>query len=119
MRVRLWQVSIRRACRALPVIHVIRWVSVQPSSKPAQPPGPLRNATGEDLNLATRARSFVAAIQSRWSDANSSGLAWLDAVYAQDVDYYASAFLGMRYLLTNVASLNAGRSDRTKSQPIQ
>ena len=67
-------------------IDVIPWVSVQSSSKPAQPPGPLRNATGEDL--VTRARSFVAAIQSRWSDANSSGLAWLGAVYAQDVDYY-------------------------------
>src|SRR5262249_61256716 len=78
---------------------VIPWVSVLPASKPAQPPGPLRNATGEDL--ATRARSFVAAIQSRWSDANSSGLAWLGAVYAQDVDYYGKrlsrdAVLGYR-----------------------
>ena len=42
--------------------------------------------TAEDL--ATRARSFVTAIQSRWSDANSAGLGWLDSLYANEVDYY-------------------------------
>ena len=68
-------------------IDVIPWESVQPSSKPAQSPTPpLRNATGEDL--ATRARSFVTAIQSRWSDANSAELGWLDSLYAYEVDYY-------------------------------
>ena len=68
-------------------IEVIPWESGQPSSKPAQSPTPpLRNATGEDL--ATRARSFVTAIQSRWSDANSAELGWLDSLYAYEVDYY-------------------------------
>ena len=57
-------------------IDVIPWESVQPSSKPPQSPTPPRDA-GEDL--ATRARSFVTAIQSRWSDANSAELGWLDS----------------------------------------
>ena len=52
----------------------------------SQPPGTFRELPGEDL--ATRARSFVTAIQSRWSDANVTGLAWLDALYAYEVDYY-------------------------------
>jgi hypothetical protein len=67
-------------------IDVMPWASVQPSSKPAQSPGPPRYPTGEDL--ATRARSFVTAIQRRWSEANSSGLGWLDMLYADEVDYY-------------------------------
>src|SRR5262245_3085287 len=99
-------------------IDVIPWVSVQSSSKPAQPPGPLRNATGEDL--ATRAPAPL------WPPSNQDGLTptlagWLGLVpYThRTLIITASAFLGMWYSLTNVASLNAGRSDRTKSQPIQ
>src|SRR4051812_18594491 len=67
-------------------IEVIHWESVQPTSKPAEPPTPLHNATGADL--AMRARSFVTGIQSRWSDSNSAGLGWLDSLYAHEVDYY-------------------------------
>lgn len=43
---------------------------------------------GRDEELSTRARSFVTAIQSRWSDASSTGLNWLDTLYAYEVDYY-------------------------------
>jgi hypothetical protein len=66
-------------------IEVIPSGSVPPSSKPPAPRPP-HDAAGEDL--AKRARSFVTAIQSRWSDANSAGLGWLDSVYANEVDYY-------------------------------
>jgi hypothetical protein len=67
-------------------IDVIPWESLQPPSKSTQSPGALRESRGEDL--ATRARSFVTAIQSRWSDANVTELAWLDALYSYEVDYY-------------------------------
>jgi hypothetical protein len=69
-------------------IDVMPWAPEQQSLKPAQPPGPLRDPTAE--GLATRARSFVTAIQSRWSDANSSGLGWLNTLYANEVDYYGT-----------------------------
>jgi PAN domain len=54
----------------------------------AQSPKPPPDPTGE--GLATRARSFVTGIQTRWSDATSSGLGWLDTLYANDVDYYGT-----------------------------
>ena len=88
-------------------IDVLPWESVQPS-KPPKSPRPSYDATGEDL--AKRARSFVTSIQSRWSDANSAGLGWLDSVYANEVEYYGKPFLGMRCLLKSVAFLSAGQS---------
>jgi hypothetical protein len=69
-------------------IDVIPWESVQQSSKSAEPPGPLRDSTAE--GLVTRARSFVTAIQSKWSDATSSGLGWLNTLYADEVAYYGT-----------------------------
>jgi PAN domain len=58
------------------------------NEQPPQSPRVLPDLTAE--GLATRARSFVAAIQTRWSDARSSGLGWLDTLYAYEVDYYGT-----------------------------
>ena len=61
-------------------IDVAPWPSARPSLKATQEPS-------ED-DLANRARAFVTAIQSRWSDANSTALNGLDTLYAPEVDYY-------------------------------
>jgi hypothetical protein len=69
-------------------IDVIPWESLQQSAKPSQPPGARSDPTAE--GLVTRARSFVSTIQSKWSDASSSGLGWLNSLYANEVDYYGT-----------------------------
>ena len=61
-------------------IDVAPWPTPQLPSKANQEPS-------ED-DLSNRARAFVIAIQSRWSDANSTALNWLDTLYAPEVDYY-------------------------------
>ena len=88
-------------------IDVAPWPSAQPSPKAEQ----------QD-DLANRARAFVAAIQSRWSDANVTALNGLDALYAPEVDYYGQRLLAMRCLQKSVSSLSAGRNAHTRSGPI-
>jgi hypothetical protein len=68
-------------------IDVVPWALDQaPAAKPAQPKVASRE-TGE-RDVASRAASFVAAINSKWSGTNAGGLDWLNTLYAQEVDFY-------------------------------
>jgi hypothetical protein len=66
-------------------IDVVPWATA-PAARPAQPLVAAREMSERDL--PNRARSFVNAVTAKWSDANSAGLSWLDALYADQVDYY-------------------------------
>ena len=90
-------------------IHVAPWPSARPSLKATQEPS-------ED-DLANRARAFVTAIQSRWSDANSTALNGLDTLYAPEVTITANGFLAMQCLRRSVSSLSAGRNAAYKIKP--
>ena len=68
-----------------------------PTTKPAHDPPPLKwddvritpNETPRDhQELSKRALSFVNEILSKWSETNAAGLAWLDPLYADEVNLY-------------------------------
>jgi hypothetical protein len=68
-------------------IEVVPWASEQtPAKQPAQPPVRVARPSAEP-ELRRRAQLFVSKLNSKWSDA-AAGLAWLDAVYADQVDFY-------------------------------
>src|SRR5262245_49331776 len=51
--------------------------------------GRVHNETPRDYQeLTKRALSFVNEIHSKWSETNAFGLAWLDPLYADEVNFY-------------------------------
>src|SRR5262249_21057478 len=67
--------------------------------KPAYDPPPLkwgdvritpREIPLDHQELSKRALSFVNEIHSKWSETNAAGLAWLDTLYADEVDFYGN-----------------------------
>ena len=68
-----------------------------PTTKPAHDPPPLKwddvrikpnEIPRDDQELSKRALSFVNEILSKWSETNAAGLAWLDPLYADEVNLY-------------------------------
>ena len=77
-------------------IKVLPFEQHVPTTKPADEPSlksdDVRITPGEtprDYQEASkRALSFVNEIHSKWSETNAAGFAWLDPLYADEVDFY-------------------------------
>jgi hypothetical protein len=104
-------------------IEVLPFEQHAPTTKPAPDPPPLkwddvritpRETPRNHQELSDRALSFVNEIHSKWSETNAAGLAWLDPLYADEVNYYGTWFLVPRFLLKNAFSLSDGRSAITE-----
>jgi hypothetical protein len=49
-----------------------------------------RETPRDHQELSKRALSFVNEIHSKWSETNAAGLAWLDPLYADEVNFYGN-----------------------------
>jgi hypothetical protein len=66
-------------------IEVLPFEQHAPTTEPAQ-----RITPRDHQELSKRALSFVNEIHSRWSETNAAGLAWLDPLYADEVNFYGN-----------------------------
>jgi len=67
-------------------IEVVPWVFEEPKSTLTQPAVASREPP--DGDLADRAAEFVKAIHSKWSGTGAADATWIEALYAQQVDFY-------------------------------
>ena len=70
-------------------IEVLPFEEQTPATKPAQRITPRETPPGLQ-ELSKRALAFVKEIHSRWSETNAAGLAWLDPLYADEVNFYGN-----------------------------
>jgi hypothetical protein len=78
-------------------IEVLPFEQHVPTTKPADDPPSLkwddvritpRDTPRDYQEVSKRALSFVNEINSKWSETNAAGFAWLDPLYADEVDFY-------------------------------
>jgi hypothetical protein len=67
-------------------IEVLPFEGQAPATNPPERVVTSPESSGQELR--SRALSFVTDVNSKWSAPNSAGLSWLDALYADEVDFY-------------------------------